>query len=109
MIYTQNGRDYIDVLDGVKRKTLVYGEKTLLAEFRLTGGKTLPLHSHPQEQTGYLISGKLSMTIGGERHLFLPGAGWSIPGGTEHGVEIIEDSVVVEVFSPVREDYLPCR
>jgi quercetin dioxygenase-like cupin family protein len=37
----------------------------------------------------------------------LPGASWSIPGGVEHGGEFIEDSIAVEVFSPVREDYLP--
>lgn len=107
MIYKNNDKGYIDVLDGVKRKTLVYGEKTLLAEFRLAGGKTLPLHSHPQEQTGYLVSGKITMNIEGEQHLFLPGNSWSIPGDVEHGAEILEDSVVVEVFSPVREDYLP--
>jgi quercetin dioxygenase-like cupin family protein len=39
----------------------------------------------------------------------LPGDSWCIPGGMEHAVEMIEDSVVVEVFSPVREEYLPAK
>jgi quercetin dioxygenase-like cupin family protein len=38
-----------------------------------------------------------------------PGDSWSIPGGTQHGAAILQDSVAIEVFSPVREDYLPRR
>lgn len=98
---------YIDVLNGVKRKTLVFGEKSLLTEFRLEEGRKLPLHRHPHEQTGYLISGHLILILEGERCEMIPGDSWSIPGGMEHGAEILENSVAVEVFTPVREDYLP--
>ncbi len=54
----------IKVLDGITRKTLCYGEKTLMTEFKLQGGKTLPMHNHPEEQTGYLVSGHIILTIG---------------------------------------------
>jgi quercetin dioxygenase-like cupin family protein len=97
----------IKVLDGIERRTLVFGEKTLMAEFRLEKGKILPLHRHPFEQTGYLISGRLVLVIGGQRHEMTPGSSWSIPGDVEHGAEVEENSVAVEVFSPVRQDYLP--
>jgi quercetin dioxygenase-like cupin family protein len=97
------------VLDGVERKTLVYGENTLLSAFKLTEGKLLPIHKHPQEQTGYLVSGHLVLIINGERHDMTPGDSWTIPGNVEHGAEILADSLAVEVFSPVREDYLPER
>jgi quercetin dioxygenase-like cupin family protein len=45
--------------------------------------------------------------VGGRRYDALPGDSWCIPADVEHGAEVIEDTVVVEVFSPVREDYLP--
>lgn len=98
---------YIKVTDGVERKTLVFGKNTLLAEFRLEKGKMLPIHNHPYEQTGYLVSGHLVLIIDRQKHDMTPGSSWSIPGGIEHGAEIVENSVAVEVFSPIREDYLP--
>lgn len=97
----------VKMLEGVERRTLVHGEKTLLAEFSLAKGQSIPRHSHAHEQTGYLVSGHLRFSLAGEVIEARPGAGWCIPGGVEHGVEIIEDSIVVEVFAPVREDYLP--
>ncbi len=98
---------YIDAMDGIRRKTLAYGEKTMMTEFRLEKGKTLPMHNHPQEQTGYLVSGHIILTIDGTPHNMRPGDSWCIPGNVEHGATIIEDSVAIEVFSPVREDYKP--
>ncbi len=96
---------YHTVLDGVERKTLVYANDTLLTEFRLSKDRTLPLHKHPEEQTGYLVSGHLILIIEGERYQLLPGDSWAIPGNVEHGAETLEDSVALEVFSPPREDY----
>jgi quercetin dioxygenase-like cupin family protein len=98
---------YNKVVDGIERKTLVFGEKTLMTEFRLEKGNRMPFHKHPYEQTGYLVSGRLVLVIAGQRHEMTPGSSWSIPGNVEHGAEIMENSVAVEVFSPVREDYLP--
>ncbi|MBS4022328.1 MAG: cupin domain-containing protein [Dethiobacter sp.] len=98
---------FIQALDGIERKTLVYGEKTLLVKFKFEKDRVLPLHKHPHEQTGYLVSGRIILIINNERHDIAPGDSWVIPGDIEHGVEVIEESVAIEVFSPVREDYLP--
>ena len=98
---------YIKVFNGIERKTLVYGDNTILTEFKLEKEKILPAHSHPEEQTGYLVSGHIILIINGERHDIKPGDSWAIPGEVEHGAETIEDSVAVEIFSPVREDYIP--
>ncbi len=95
------------VKEGILHKTLVYGEKTLLCEFRVDKGKVIPSHKHPHEQTEYLVSGRLKLIIGDESFDAEPGDSLCIPGDVEHTGEIIEDSVVVAVFSPVREDYLP--
>lgn len=107
-MFKSKGKDgYVTVADGVFRKTLVFGEKTLMAEFLLEKGKVLPRHSHPHEQTGYLISGKILLYFQDEKHEVNPGDSWSIPGNEPHWAEIVEDSVAVEVFAPVREDFLP--
>ncbi|HQG30363.1 MAG TPA: cupin domain-containing protein [Deltaproteobacteria bacterium] len=98
---------YIPAVEGVEMKTIVYGDKTLMTEFLLKKGSILPFHSHPCEQTGYLVKGLIRLTIGTETHEALPGDSWCIPGGVEHGAEIVEESVAIEVFSPVRQDYLP--
>jgi quercetin dioxygenase-like cupin family protein len=100
---------YTQLIEGIEIKTLVYGEKTLTAKFRLAGGSILPRHSHPHEQTGYLIAGKMRFVVGGEVHLALPGSSWCIAGDEEHSAEVLEDSVVLEVFSPLRQEYLPER
>jgi len=98
---------YQIVVPGIRRKTLCHGDATLISEFRLDAGHVLPLHAHPQEQTGYLVAGRLRMTIGDKTCDAGPGDSWCIPGGAEHGADVLEDSVAIEVFSPVREDYLP--
>jgi len=98
---------YKTPLPGIRMKTLCYGERTLMTEFVLEQGRTLPIHSHPYEQTGYLVKGHMRLRIGSEEHEATPGDSWCIAAGVEHGARILEDSVAVEVFSPVRQDYLP--
>ncbi len=98
---------YSTPLEGIEQKTLVYGEKTLMSEFRLKKGSAVPLHSHPHEQAGYLVSGQVTFTVDSEQTICNPGDSWCIAGDKEHGAEALQDSVLVEVFSPVREDYLP--
>jgi quercetin dioxygenase-like cupin family protein len=96
---------YIRAIEGIRRKTMLDGAHTQLVEFMLATGAVIPVHSHPQEQTGYLVSGHMILTIAGGDHEMRPGDSWTIPGGVEHGVKVLEDSVAIEVFSPAREDY----
>ena len=95
------------VSHGIFRKTLVSGAHTLLSEFRLKKGAELPLHSHSHEQTGYLVSGRMILTIGDRVNEMREGDSWVIPGNITHQATILADSVAVEIFSLVREDYLP--
>jgi len=107
MFYKSDSAGYREAVEKVWFKTLVYGERTLLGRFRLEKGAKVPVHKHPQEQTGYLVSGQLDFVIGDERFDARPGDSWSIPASVGHGAEALEDTIVIEVFSPVREDYLP--
>lgn len=93
-------------LPGIEQKTLVYGKNTLMTQFKLKEGAVIPPHRHPHEQTGYLVSGRMRMRIDVNVHELEPGDAWCIPGEVEHGANVLEDTVAVEVFSPVREDYI---
>ena len=107
MFYKSSSEGYKQIVNGIKLKTLVYGEKTHFTEIHLEQGSELPLHTHPHEQTGYMISGRIRLFIGDEVHEVEPGDSWCVLSSVQHRAEILADSVIVEVFSPVREDYLP--
>jgi quercetin dioxygenase-like cupin family protein len=109
-MFTQHTDDgYLPAVPGITRKTLVHGDKTLMTEFRLQEGSVLPRHAHPHEQTGYLVSGRLRLTIGDEAFDVQPGDSWCIPGDVAHEAVALAGSVAVEVFAPVRDDYLEAR
>ncbi len=109
MFEQRSDTGYSPVLDRIERKTLVHGAQTLMTEFRMGAGAVLPRHAHPHEQTGYLVSGRIRLSIGPDQYEAQAGDSWCISGGIEHGAEILEDSVAVEVFSPVRADYVARR
>jgi unsaturated pyranuronate lyase len=107
MLVKHGGNGYRRLAEGIEIKPLAYGDRTLMVELLLRKGHELPRHTHPHEQTGYLVRGHIRLSVAGEVYEALPGDSWCIPDGVEHSGEFIEDSVAVEVFSPVREDYLP--
>lgn len=107
MFAKASDQGFAPALPGIERKTLVFGERTLATAFRMKAGSVLPAHAHPYEQTGYLVSGKLRLSIGAESFEATPGASWCIPPDVPHGAEILEDALALEIFSPVRPDYLP--
>ncbi len=91
---------------GVFRTTLAYDEQSMMCHFHLIRGARVPIHSHPQGQNGYMISGRMSMLDGkGGSFVALPGTGWCFAPDEPHGAEVLEDSEVVECFTPMRPDY----
>lgn len=98
---------YLESLPGITQKTLVFGKNTLMTEFRLKKDVVLPRHTHPHEQTGYLVTGHMTLRIGDKEADIRPGDSWNIPGTVEHGATIHDDSVAIEIFYPVRTEYLP--
>lgn len=107
MFTKRDTRNFRTLIEGVTMRPLAFEEKTILCEFNLEKGYKLPAHNHPYEQTGYLISGKLNFRIDKKWHLAEAGDSWCIPENVEHEVEILENSVLLELFSPIRPDYLP--
>jgi len=96
-----------EIIQGIHLKTLVYGKQTLMTEVKFEKGAVIPPHSHLHEQTGRLISGQLEFIVDGEKIIANSGDSWNIAGGKVHSATAIEETVVIEVFSPMREDYLP--
>lgn len=107
MFTKKDTRIFRPLIDGIEMRPLAWEKNTLLCEFKLEKGYKIPPHQHPYEQTGYLISGKMNFRIGKKWNITEPGDSWSIPENVEHEVEILENSVVLELFSPIRPDYLP--
>lgn len=107
MFTKKDFRPFRHLIDGVSMRPLSFGEKTILCEFKLEKGYKIPAHTHPYEQTGYLISGMLNFRIAEEWFSANAGESWCIAENVEHEVEILENAVVLELFSPIRPDYLP--
>lgn len=93
--------------EGVVRKTLAYNDETMLCHFELKKGATIPLHDHRATQIGMVISGKARFLAEKPEDEFVAEAGDSyvLNPWVKHGTVALEDTVYVEVFSPMREEY----
>jgi len=90
---------------GVLVRILTDGDKAMLIEVDIEPGAVVPMHTHVHEQTGTLISGRMKFEIGDETFDLKPGDAWMIPSGVPHEVTGIEKCLVIEAFSPPREDW----
>jgi len=82
-------------------KKLMVGENILMLEVFRRKGLIDPVHKHlDHESTGYLISGKLRLIIGGKEFIATPGSAWLHPAGVEHFSEALEDCHQLEIKSP---------
>jgi quercetin dioxygenase-like cupin family protein len=106
MFGSKSDNGYMEVLNGIKIKTLNYGRDTLMTEFLLKKDSILLEHAHINEQTGYLVKGRMRLFIDGSSRIVTPGDSWNVPSNAKHKAEVIEDSVAIEVFSPGRNDYM---
>lgn len=78
----------------------------MLSYLEMDAGAVIPLHDHPHEQGGMLLKGKLELTIGDETRVVQAGSMFLIPPNVPHkAVAIDGPAVVLDVFSPIREDY----
>ena len=82
-----------------------HGENMTFGMVELKAGSSVPLHHHVHEQTTYIVEGQLDMIIGGQSYSLTPGMYHVIPSNTPHSATAKVDCKVIDVFSPVREDY----
>jgi quercetin dioxygenase-like cupin family protein len=95
----------VQQIAGGYRRVLADGDRVMLVEWRFEPGASVPEHSHPHEQCGYVISGEMLFTIGGVEREVPLGTGYLIPGNVPHSARFEEFTVLVDIFSPPREDY----
>ena len=94
-----------EIFGGTIRGHYAHLDKMTIGEVDLAPGVALPMHSHPHEQISYVISGRFEFTVGGETTILEPGMVALIPGGVMHGGKTLTACRVIDLFSPVREDY----
>jgi quercetin dioxygenase-like cupin family protein len=84
-----------------------HGERLMLSRVEMKEGAEIPLHRHHHEQAGVVLEGQLQLTIGEETKVLTPGQMYIIPGNVPHRAIALNGRVVVmDVFSPIREDYV---
>lgn len=102
-----NISDYepIELAPGAMART-PYGQNIMLSYLELAEGAVVPRHQHPHEQAGMLYKGRMELTIGDRAQVCDPGELFIIPPNTPHSARPVDGpAVVLDVFSPVREDY----
>lgn len=93
-------------LDGVRLALLAGGEAMNVQQFAIDPGASVPAHSHPHEQAGYLVEGTLTFVLDDEERELVPGDSYVIPGGESHAAENRGNEIVrgIDVFNPPREN-----
>lgn len=94
------------IFKGVNLDSLAVGKKSMVTKMNYVEGNFADMHTHPHEQSGFVISGKYEMTIDGQKYILLPGDSYAIPENIPHSFKVIEGGEVVDVFTPIREEYL---
>ena len=87
-------------------RQLVHTETMTIARIHLRAGAVVPGHAHPHEQVATVLEGSLRFVVGDEEHVVSAGESMIVPGGVPHEVEALADSLVLDVFSPVRDDWV---
>lgn len=96
-----------DIGGGIVRKVLAYSEKLMSVELHFEKGAVGTKHSHPHEQIGYLISGSLLYQENGrEDQVLVAGDTYYVAPDVEHGVVALEETLLLDVFTPMRSDFV---
>jgi len=95
----------VEMVPGVWRRTLSWGERLMVVQTTLEEGAVVPVHRHPHEQITYIVEGELSMDVEGRTHVLRAGDSLLFPANVEHGATALQRTLVVDTFSPPREEY----
>lgn len=102
---TPKDEPQVEMAEGIHRRTMGTTDEAMICEFFFERGAVIPPHSHMNDQVGYIVSGKIEITIGDQTRICFPGDSYAIPGGIVHSGKAITDTLSIDVFSPPRNDY----
>lgn len=88
------------------RTVLAHTPDLMVVRFAFAAGDRGALHSHPHVQSTYVQSGRYRFTIDGQPSEVGPGDAFIIPSGAEHGCLCLEEGVLIDSFTPRRDDFL---
>ncbi|PYJ10416.1 MAG: cupin domain-containing protein [Verrucomicrobia bacterium] len=97
---------WIDIAPGIRRRTITHGTSMYQQIAQLDAGSLMPEHKHPQEQIVYILEGRMKLIVSGVPHELKGGDSFYLAGNVPHGVETMVDTMVLDTFSPPRDDYL---
>jgi len=102
----ENETTWENAAEGIKRQVFGYDDKIMLVKAKFEKDAVGTLHQHPHSQVTYVDSGVFEMTIGNEKKTIRKGDGYYVPPDTIHGCVCLEPGMLIDVFSPLREDFL---
>jgi quercetin dioxygenase-like cupin family protein len=106
MIVKNISVDFDTMAEGINRKILARGGKIMSVEVHFEKGAVAAVHSHPHEQIGYILRGSLELEIDGKKEIIMSGDSFYVKPNRPHGVKALEQTTVLDVFTPQREDFL---
>jgi quercetin dioxygenase-like cupin family protein len=92
--------------EGIKRKIMSYGDQIMAVYVEFSKGAIGTLHKHPHLQITYIQSGSFEVQIDGKKQIQKGKDCYYIPANAEHGVVALEDSILIDFFNPMREDFI---
>ena len=92
--------------DGLLRKILGHDQHLMLVKVWFDKGAVGEVHSHPHSQGSYVVEGVFEVLVDGKTQILGPGGAFFVPSGAEHGAVCLEPGILLDVFSPAREDFL---
>ena len=95
-----------NVGEGLVRQVLGHDDSILMARVEFAKGAVGEVHAHTHAQVTYVVSGEFEVFINGDKKRLGPGDGFYIQPNVDHGAVCLEPGVLIDVFSPVREDFL---
>jgi len=95
-----------DLGDGIKRKIVSYNDNLMVVEVHFEEGAIGVLHSHPHEQCTYIISGEFEFNVNGDKKLLKAGDSTYKEPNIEHGAVCKKAGVLLDIFTPQRDDFL---
>lgn len=101
-----NELEWESVAPGMKRKFMGYNEEIMMIQVKFDKGGIGARHKHRHSQTTYIVNGKFEVNIANKSKILSAGDGFYIPPNIEHGVVCLEEGILVDVFSPIREDFI---
>lgn len=106
MIIKNTEAEFTIVGEGVERKILATGGSMMTVEVRFKKGAVGAVHTHPHEQVSYVLEGSFEFDLDGKKHIIKAGDTYYVKPDQAHGVIALEDSVILDIFTPQREDFL---